>query len=198
MDLDGLGAMGLEQLRVRSLGKAEPPGASAPTPFSVVSFLQLDAADDFELTEGNSIHRLVDALSGWSATAPFVKPKALADCLISRQVYARARGRTVWFPEAAMDPQSDFMSCFHRTLVFLSLQLDGLGWFVNRSANVNVMQFDHSQVARGATSLLGRLHGQTGDTYRSPSAPFHIAQNGWLPPIDGLRQRFGWPTIRRP
>lgn len=206
MDLSALASRALSVIRLATTGDGALKGSISPQPFTISSIIRRTSPlPPAPVVDGDATHLALDGLSSFSVHYPLGAPTPLASALLNpahlgpaQLLYAAPRGRAIWFPARAA-ATSDFLGCYHRTLLFLSMQLESLG--------VAIGDFEQAPETRTASTLrssaknvcvhLGRLEGQLIGTFRSPSSPRQIKDAGWLGGLDGVRSLFGMPVINR-
>jgi hypothetical protein len=193
--LDGLADAALAMLRERALGKGRPAGAVASVPFSVVTFVGVGDVDPTVAPpDSGEIHRALEMVTGWHGgplgTVPPLKDNVLDPEKPLEVVYAKKRGRAVWFPYYATTSGVQTLGCYHRNLVFASLQVESLARLAVESLLQGFLSDTHRDLARYAGGLLGRLYGGDEKTYRSASCRVQLEQNAWLDPTDEIRVKF--------
>jgi hypothetical protein len=209
-----LGTKCLGYLRDLALGANAPVGKPAvhAEPFSVFTVIKgTGATSDAAIKEKGEVHRALEGLASLStdykkAKLPSldseVKLELKATSPDGHLVYARKRGRSVWFPAAFMDQvKRRTLACYHRNQVLMSLQVESLCGLASATAedikagkwqSLPVM---HRACARLAAGSLGRLYGDYEKTYRSLSPRYYIRQNDLVAQIDKLRDQCGMPKL---
>jgi hypothetical protein len=112
-------------------------------------------------------------------------------------LYGIKRGRAVWFPDLFTHEGETIhsLSCYHKNLVFASLQVESLGSLVSETAQKrqdgrDFYSSDHRECVRQAAVILGRLYEGSYSTYRSWSTRAQIEHNGLRGDIDRVRAFF--------
>jgi hypothetical protein len=211
LSLDNLAHSGLVALREFALGEAAP-GGGVPVvePFTVATVVNGSGVDR-DVAPPNDVHLALHALTEWPAaydwrTPPPSELSDLAESSIDIRagydgdaLYAQQRGRAVWFPKwfvSTQEKRRTKLSCYHRNLVFLSLQVESLGALIRVTAdqiqagNEPARGSTHRSVAGQAAEILSKLYrGDRDSTYRSWSARTQIVQNGLMGPLDVVRDR---------
>jgi hypothetical protein len=204
MPLDALGSAVLTLARERSLGEGAAPGVAASAPFSLVTMIELQDADpDAPVAQGDAVHKLLEAVTGWQEPVPPLGP--IAQRIVSGPVvdpvnllYAGRRGRAIWSPYFAIKPaDSDApekskhtLGCYHRNLAYASMQVESLARLAV-ATNAEGFQGDvHRDIARFAGGILGRMYGGDETVYRARSCQRHLEDNNWLDDIDKIRTQF--------
>lgn len=199
----------LRALRTRAMGAGASVAARSAEPFSVVTVVTGTGVSPGTPTlDGGQVHRALEAVTCWRPTWQHDSLPALADASLptrtvppSHVLYGRKRGRAVWFPALFMLPAGQLrtLACFHRNLVLASLQVESLSRLVSSTAKElragRLLSAGHSDCARRAAGVLGRLYGATPDIYRSWSPRVHIEQNNFTSPVNTVRAHFGMPPL---
>ena len=198
----------LTSIRQVALGQTGPAGIIPDQPFTIFTVLK-GSGENLEapLTEGEEIHRMLEAVTSWAANWPKARLPALDEKVKlplksstndADVVYARKRGRAVWFPTLFTDSElvRRSLSCYHRNLVFAALQTESLcGLATATEQEIEVRTFArlpvmHRDCAELAAKILGRMYAGHKDTYRSMSLRYHIQQNGLEAAINKIRDEF--------
>ena len=92
------------------------------------------------------------------------------------------------------------LCCYHRNLVFASLQTESLGLLVSRTAKNrrNGEDFyspDHRECVRRASNILWQLYAGDYSTYRSWSPRVQIEDNNLKQELDDIRDFFGMSRL---
>lgn len=196
-------------LRTTAMGGGATVAARSVEPFSVVTVVRgTGVSPGIPTPEGGEAHRAMEAVTCWRPTWQHDSLPALADASLptrtvppSHILYGRKRGRAVWFPALFMLPPGQLrtLACYHRNLVLASLQVESLSLLVSSTAKElragRLLSAAHSDCARRAAGVLGRLYGATPDIYRSWSPRVHIEQNNLVSTIDAVRDHFGMPPL---
>jgi hypothetical protein len=104
-------------------------------------------------------------------------------------LYGSQRARAVWFPDGFAKLK---LSCYHRNLTLLSMQVESLGAAVKRTVdtaggNYATFSVPHSQSVVRSARILDKLYGGNRDaTYQSYSAKRQIDESGLLQPIKAM------------
>lgn len=196
----------LTNIRQQALGSAASSGAIPVEPFTVFTIIKGAGKNlDAPPAQGKEIHRLLEAVTTWppaweKANLPSLNEKVTlplkASASVGATVYARNRGRAAWFPALFTDKKvRRSLSCYHRNIVFTSLQTESLCRFATATAQeITAMTWPslrvmHHDCARLAAGILGRLYGGDKDTYRSMSPRYHIQQNRLEADINVVRDK---------
>jgi len=200
----------LAVLRHGVLGKELTPEVRSAEPFSVVTVVRAKGvAPSKAVAAGGKVHRALEAMASWragwkaqalppfgDATVPTLSGNAGSDVL-----YAHPRARVVWFQRLLGGRQVDTraLGCYHRNLMFLSMQVESLGGLLRGTATgltgAGALPAAQLDCARRAAGILGRLSGATRDTYRSWSPSKQIDQNGLVEPVNAVRHYFGMTPL---
>lgn len=196
-----IGEDGIAQAR-GALGSEVAAGVRSIDPFTVMTVIRASGAADKPLKQGGAVQRALDGVTAWRPSWQKAKLPALdlnARLQISHNspdshvLYARPRGRAVWFPSLFTGDSEGFptLGCYHRNLVFTSLQVESLSGFLAETAKHLPEWLDlssyHRECARRAAGIVGRLYGGDKTTYRSWSARAHIEQNDLVGPVNAVR-----------
>jgi hypothetical protein len=209
--LDNLAHAGLLALRKVALGDAAPAGGvQATRPFTVATVVEGSGVDR-DTAPPAEVHRALHALSEWPTAYDWRNPPPaelpdLAESGLKIKagypgdvLYARPRGRAVWFPKWFLGTggkRRTKLSCYHRNVVFLSLQVESLGGLI-RATSAQIQagtgpasgSTHHSVVGQAAKGLTLLYRGDRESTYRSWSGRQQLDQNGFVPPLDVVRDR---------
>jgi hypothetical protein len=210
-------AMTYEQFALAALRRAkrlalgaEPQEVDAPKPFSVFTVVKgRDADSQAAPPPGGELHRVLQALTGWSRTWQGDRLTDLdASSMIGikkrsplgHTVHAARRARAVWFPESFQAAgHSHALACYHRNLTLLTMQVESLSRLLVETA-VKLEAGDlapaHRTVAQLAAGVIGRLYGYSDRTYQSLSPRHHVDQNGYSEPANRVRALFGQPPLQ--
>lgn len=158
-------------------------------PFTVITLLDGSNAGETEkIKTGGPEHRLLEAVTGWNPSYQSMNlkqvPPATASLAIRRQLdgdlmYARKNARAIWLPREFASG-SRTLSCYHRNVVFASMQTQSLGGFsvwaaAQQQAGAPVDNLVLYQAKR-ATTLLGLLSAGNPAIYRSASVAKQIEE----------------------
>lgn len=198
--LDTVAGVGLDTLRQMAFGE-RPQGARAVEPFSVFTVIRGRIPGDAAVLDGGPVQRLLDAACSFSPTWETNHLDKLADrralarsaAPSSHVVYRRTRGRAVWGPEhLRRTGPIHSLSCQHRNLALASAQTESLAGLVLTTERAlhtgSALLSTHRSIAKRGVEALGRLYLGEASTYRSGSVRAQIDDNGWLTPINAVRQ----------
>ncbi len=209
LSLDQLANQGMNIARTLAFGTAASAGRSIdPKPFSIVTILKGQEADLTKAPESNGdIQRALNALTGWqkiragAAALSFNEQVSLGlgkDAGVADVLYGQTRGRVIWYPSRFVTEDVDILyglQCYHRNLVFASLQTEslcGLAQVVaERIQTGAAMSAYQREVATKAGGTLGLLYGGHQDTYRSFSPRRQIDDNHWVDEVNSMREYRG-------
>lgn len=195
----------LNSVRQAAFGTTAGAGAIQVEPFTIFTILKGAGTDlDAPLVQGEEIQALLEAVTTWPAIWDKTKlPSLDADVILPLKaaasngaiVYARNRGRAVWFPALFTDVTKirSSLSCYHRNLVFASLQTESLSRFLMEtvheitSASWPSLRVMHRDCAKQAAGIVGRMYGGSKETFRSMSPRYQVQQNGYGSDIDKIR-----------
>lgn len=201
----------MTNIRTSTLGPKTAPGMPSVEPFTI--FTVVDGEPNAAPVEGDEIHLAMEALTTWYPNWKKLKLQKLDQNVKltldrvspdSHVVYARKRGRVVWFPEmfTYKGEKRTSLSCYHRNLVFTSLQVESFCGLASATAkeisagnwpNLHLM---HRDCARQAVGILGRMYGGDRNTYRSQSPRFQIDQNSLSADVNIVRNLCGMPQLK--
>lgn len=199
--LDDMADQARSELRTAAFGPNATVGRRPTEPFSVFTVVTGSNVNPTVPTQdGGDVHRLLDGVTGWSQAWASASPPPLAKQALTLRkgaaagdvLYARSRGRAIWFPGSFTRPAGEVrsLSCYHRNLTLVSLQVESLGALAREAALKlgagQAWSQDLTAVARNAVNVLGRLYGGR-STYRSWSPRSQIEQNGLVPDINTTR-----------
>lgn len=210
LSLDMLAGQALPNLRTAAFEPGAVAEAGSATPFTICTFIKAEGVDPNLPTPANGeIHRALEAMTGWRNTWLYDELPDLAQAGLkiegatpSHVLYANKRGRAVWFP-AYFSRARHTLSCYHRNLVFASLQTESLSGLVVETAKLlaNGKAFlsnAHRTCAQLAAGILGRLYGGDGSIYRSQSCQVQIEQNNLVEAVNAVRDFFRMPKLSHP
>lgn len=209
ISLDVFADRAIVTLRQIALGQEAASTARISQPFSVFTVVQGTGVDPGEsIPSGQQIHRLLEAVTGWRPTYQYDSLPDLAEASIKIRrapqghiLYAGKRGRAVWFPGLFTNKVAGqkSLTCYHRNLVFTSLQTESLSNFIEETAkwirSGKTLSVTHRECARRAAGILGRLYGGAASTYQSWSSRAQIEQNYFVEAIDEVRDFFNMPPL---
>jgi hypothetical protein len=203
LSLDMFADKALAALRQVAFGPAAPPGAGPLKPFTIVTVVKGTGVDPAVPTpDGGEIHRALEAMTSWRPTWMYDKLTEIAAASLrirtappSHVLYGRARGRAVWFPALFIPGAEAFhsLACYHRNLVFASLQVESLGNLASETAKQlrqgMSLSAAHRECAQQAAGILGRLYAGA-SSYRSWSPRAQIEQNDLVADVNEVRDFF--------
>lgn len=209
LHLNSLAGKTLDLLCMLSLGPGHLVPAPAIKPFSIWTVVRGEGVEPTApLSQGKEVHRILEAVTTWNPNFATAMLPSLADAQHSARLrskrsagdilYANDRGRAIWFPGTfTLSPgKRRSLACYHRNLVYASMQVESLSRFV-RDTSAEIQQpGDASKLplpqfycARRATGILSRLYAAVEDkTYRSGSPYLQIRQNNFLDAINNVRE----------
>lgn len=180
-------------------------------PFSVVSFLKGEGEmDDALCKDDNGIHKALATLSVWEPYFKKYSPPSIDRTKIpisgkstTNILNGSKRGRVIWFPsELLAKDKKRTIACYHRNLMFLSMQVDTLSRIVcvlaelSKYGQFNKIPYFYRICGKKAVQILGRLYGGYSDkTYHSKSPKYHIEQNGFKDKVNLIRSIFEMPEL---
>ena len=198
----------LTALGETAFGPAHKTGASLVEPFTVFTVLKASGKASDKQIQG-----ALEATTAWpplwrKANLPplddKVKLELRSAASSSDIVYAQKRGRAVWFPDLFSDTKKlrGSLACYHRNLVLTSLQTESLCGFASATVQEatatgwSSLRVMHSDCAKLAAGILGRLYGGALDTYRSMSPRYYIQQNKVQGDVDWIRDKAGMTNLK--
>jgi len=210
--LDGLAREELKRLRDFMLGPSAPPYAwSIRPPFTVATVVKGSGVERWDAPT-HQVICFLDALTRWPTydwddpppgNIPEVIPAdqtKVNEGYPGDTLHIAPRGRAVWYPKHFLKDamRTDKLSCYHKNLNLLSMQVDSLSDLVSLAAGEigagslpDSGSFYETCVKRAATNLsMLYLGGGSGkNTYRSWSAKRQIEQNNYLDALNIVRDQ---------
>jgi hypothetical protein len=205
--LDDIADFVFASLRERALGKPGEGDFRTPEPFSILTVIQAAGADlKADVRKNQKVMETLEALTSWPANPNAITlPDLSQACLptkghspVDSALFAEPRGRAVWVPALfGVDPNaaktqapaksrlSSKLGCYHRNLLFASLQIESLGrllcytsrLFAQGKRKVD-LPASHRDMAKNSAIQLAKLYlGMRDDTWRSASAHRQIIDN---------------------
>jgi hypothetical protein len=205
LTLDPLAERCLGHLRTAAFGPHAKAAARSAIPFSVVTVVRGEGvAVGEQIVEGGPVHRSLEALSRWHEIGPDSAVPKLADTFVpilktaepSHRLHRHARGRAIWYPKLFTDttPGLHKLSCYHRNLVQMSMQVESLGGLI-KVTSARIQQHGLASVpqaqqecARRAAGILSRLYRGDRETYQSNSPRFQLQQDELIDPLNYIRK----------
>ena len=195
----------IDQVRNNALGNNAPGGTPNPGVFSVATVVRGGGLGKSPPKPNSTIHRALEGLCtcslnwGESDLHDLTKFKlGIGNSSPARLLYGLDRSRAVWFPDAIMATDTRLLSCYHRNLTRLSLQIESLLALAeiadNHLSSGTTMPVALEDLSRRAAILLGLLYGGTA-TYRSRSAPRHIDDSGRASVVNRVRKVWKLPEL---
>jgi hypothetical protein len=205
----------LDRIRQAAYGDGTQPGARSEL-FTIATVMEGSGAANVAITSGTVEHQRLEALAGWNTQwRQLNKLKPLSDnppsdntirikdpAPVSHIVYAKSRGRTVWFPQYFKSiTKDDRLLIYHQNLTMAALQTESLCQLANDVARQIVnnqpqahWSYCYSDCAQFAAGLLGRLCGGKQNTYRSDSLR-HQIKTTYEESVNSLRAHFEMPNL---
>lgn len=198
----------LNALRGAVFPPATPAGKISSEPFSIFTAVKgSGVAAGADIPEGGEIHGILDAVTTWDTDYPDINLTPLNVAKVGLReksppghiLYANKRGRAVWFPgkftrQAVKRPS---VTCYHKNLVFVSLQVESLCGFLRATAEV-IRSGDgpslpkwHFELSKEAANVVGRLYGYDEEMYRSRSPRVQLDQNRYTEDVNVVRTFHG-------
>jgi hypothetical protein len=178
----------IADLRQQAFGqtKGYPSGHQ---PFTIITLLDgLGADGSDKIKAGGPEHRLLEATTSWNPHYRQINlkqvPLATATVPIRRQLdgdmmYARSDGRAIWLPRE-FGKGSPALTCYHRNIVFASLQTQSLGefavWVAEQQKTGALVDKLVLERAARAKALLGLLSAGAIAIYRTGSVAKQIEE----------------------
>lgn len=213
--LHAMALCGLDQLRVAGLGQRTHGEALLQMPLSVATVVEGEVDDPtLENPPNGEVHRALEALCDWhplwkmnplhpldETTSYHFKRKEFVPA--GHLLYGLKAGRAVWFPgyfPKTLGKKVRTLGCYHRNLVFATLQTAGLIALVRLGASWRksgqVMSAEFEELLRKATVRLSLLYCAVKDkTYRSWSPYRQVKDADFLPVVNFMRDCWGWKKL---
>jgi hypothetical protein len=213
LPLDVVADRYMRKLCSEAFGQKAIPDLRSTVPFTILTIVQGEGIDPSSLVvEDGEVHRALEAMTTWRPTWQYnTLPKLASASLQIRRsppshiLYGRARGRAVWFPglftkkNEGKTKKHRSLTCYHRNLVFTSLQVESLSGLISVTAkrlrDGRSLNGSHRECAKRAAGILGRLYGGI-DTYRSWSPRAQIEQNNLVEDLNQVRGHFNMPSLQ--
>lgn len=209
LSLDAFVGKALTTLGKAGFGPGATPDARSVTPFTLATVVRgTGVHPNAPVPDGGKAHRALEAITTWRPTWRYDVLPNLAEVSLqirrappSHVLYYGKRGRAVWFPGLFIREARDLhsLACYHRNLVFASLQVESLSGLVSQTAkqirDMSPLSVTHRECARRAVGILGRLYGGLRSTYRSRSPRAHIEQNDLVMVVNEVRDFFNMPLL---
>ncbi|MFZ1217695.1 MAG: hypothetical protein WAO00_00310 [Chthoniobacterales bacterium] len=204
----------LDRFRTETFGAGISRGVRSANPFTVATIVQgiLSPGDESAPKNNPDLHRALEGLAGWNPNWKSTEPDPFSERSLglrkgpaAHTVYATTLGRVVWFPDSFLPPLSDpltppkskkpSLSCYHRNLMFTSLQTESLArlmtaawqvWQSNEKISPPMLR-----LVKAAAGILGRLYGGDQSVYCSFSPAAQLEQNNWIPVLKNVRNEVG-------
>jgi hypothetical protein len=211
--LDDLADAAFNALHQRAVGTPSPGEFRSPDPLSIMTVIQGKGVDlNAEVRKNTGVMKALEALTSWPANPDAVKlPDLDRACLKtmghspeSAALFAERRGRAAWIPSLFSSGQprasakpaanataraklSSKLGCYHRNLLFASIQTESLGRLVSYTSKLFAqgktpadLTANHRDLAQNAALQLVKLYlGAKDDTWRSESPHRQIEENGF-------------------
>jgi hypothetical protein len=197
----------LTSLRKNALGDRSQTGRRTKQAFSLITIIEAEGVPpQADVRKNPEILKALEVLTNWPADYEYLTLPTPKDvCLPTKRsvppgsaLYAQERGRAVWHPalfrlkkdatvQEAVDQgrRSSKLGCYHRNLLFASLQTESLGRLICHTADLfNAGQHKadltahHRDVVHSAALCLSKLYlGDKSKTWRSASVQRQIDQS---------------------
>ena len=171
-------------------------------PFTIVTVITGTGVDLEKPTPLKTVGAL-DAMTSWRRGANTGSSPKLSDAnrlppgapdSVPDLVFAGHRGRAVWFPQLfASNQKRKALSCFHRNLTLLTVQVESLGGLI-RLASRHLEAGDdipvrmHECVFNALRELDDLDEGRRNSTYRSHSPHHQLESNDVISIMKGVRE----------
>jgi hypothetical protein len=208
--LDLLSARVMRQLRARIFGREEQGSVLSIDPFTIFTVVQADGVDaDVPVEFHAPVLRLLEAVTNWRTTWETDPLPQLPTVTIDHRtspaghiLFGRSRGRAIWFPSLFPLPEGalrrNSLSCYHRNLVFATLQAEsllGLLAVIVGSPGSN-MPGTLDSCVHNASGIVGRMYGGVADTYRSGTLRAQVDQQSLVAQVNAVRARYGMTALK--
>lgn len=193
LDLDQFASATLKALREQCLGIDATTGRQSQEPFTVLTVTNAPGVDSsIDIKSQPASLKVLEAFANWRPDwATGTLPLTSETCLPTKKtapagsaLYARERGRAIWFPALFTPPFSkrSTLTCYHHNLAFAALHVEALALLMGHTAaefKDGKQKIDltasHRACAQNAAVQLSSLYlGDKGVTWRSASAQRHI------------------------
>jgi hypothetical protein len=198
----------LTKLRKNAFLPRSTAEARSASPFTVLTVVKGCGVDPAVATSSEIYRQLQAAIAGrrigGTSEEEFRKSRLDVKSPASQGdlLYGLRRGRAIWFPSLFTHRGQTLHSlgCYHRNLVFASLQVESLGMLISetvkqRQNGKDYHSPDHRDCARQAAAILGRLHEGDYRTYRSWSCRAQIEHNNLKKSVNEIRGFFDMPLL---
>lgn len=211
----------LQWLRTAIFGSSVSAGTPLSVdPFTVLTVLQATGNEAETCVQPNGIvHRILEAVSKWRPTRIGDTPPELSTVDIGRFrqspesggdpprgsarriIYGRERGRAVWFSDSFLPPapgerEYHLLGCYHRNLMFASLQGESLLGLLAVTAQANDRLPNwQDKCAKNAARRVGWLYGGVRWTYRTSSLRAQVEQQDLGKTVNAVRARYGMAPL---
>jgi hypothetical protein len=202
-----------DQLHQRALGSQSQGESRSADPMSIFTIIQGKGVDlKAEVRKNTAVMKALEALTSWPANPDpdavklpdldWACLKTLGHSPDNAALFAERRGRAAWIPSlftggqprtqakttakaAAKSKLASKLSCYHRNLLFASMQTESLGRLVSYTARLFAqgktkadLTTNHRDVAHNAALQLAKLYrASKDDTWRSESPHRQIEEN---------------------
>ena len=214
--LDAVAGQGLDELRAIVLGKK--PDQPRPVRYPNTVFTVIEGKGDDVATAAkpsDEVIRFLEVVTNWGPLlkAPTPLPADVETCqdqpsrppgsahVPADVIYSRGLGKAIWFPGSFTQPEDAGLGCYHRNLVFATLQVASLGRFIvdvarRVNAGTTLSSTSLRECAGNATERLARIYkGKAEATYRSKSLRRQILEANLHPSINVVRHALGLPEV---
>jgi hypothetical protein len=207
------GSAALDRLRAATFGEAAAQGIRSAKPFSIATIVQgvVPPGTEPAPKDNPDLHRALDALASWNPNWKTTDPSPLAERSLGLRkgpakhtLYGLTSGRAVWFPDSFGDKAENekggrsrkpSLSCYHRNLIFTSLQTESLARLMDGAKrtwlNGEKLSPAMQRLVKFAAGILGRMYGGDKSVYCSFSPAMQLEDNGWIPVLQEVRKEVG-------
>lgn len=207
LSLNALARKALDSLRAAAVDPGNMIGERRD-PISLLTVIKgegVDAQKPVPEDDQGLVRRMLDVLTYWPSAPETASLTPLADITLTLKrgtakgsaIFARDRGRTVWFPSlfTLKKQKMPSLTCYHRNNLMGAMQVESLSALVAATAaqlrggkELKDLTSAHKARARNAADCLERLfRGDKNETYRSDSFKRQISDND-LDALNDLRR----------
>lgn len=192
----------LAHTRSSLLAVEVPRPARTWEPFTILTILTGSGFDPAKPPQPKTLAAL-DAMTSWRRGVTSGGPPKLTDDnrlppgapdTAPDFVFARHRARAVWFPQLFDSTlQRKALSCFHRNLTLLTMQVESLSGLIKLAARYIAVGDDipvrmHECVSNALRLLEALDEGRRSSTYRSHSPRHQLQKNGVIESMKTVRE----------
>lgn len=203
----------LKAMRERCLGPGATTGRQSQDPFTILTVTDASGIDSsIDVSTLKDTLKVLEGVSNWrpdwsTGTLPPTSETILPTKKTAppgSALYARERGRAIWFPALFTMPFSrrSTLTCYHQNLVFASIQVEALAQLIGLTAAAFAagkqkidLTASHRACAQNAAVALANLYrGDKSKTWRSASAQRHI-KDACFNDLATVLAAFGEPSL---